>query len=166
MFGLLGMFKPWMIVGVLLAIVCSAALFYYNSSQHKIEALLQQNAAYAVAVDQLKAANEQNVKTIDQMQENFDKVRENYNKVQDEFQVIRMQNKELRERVAEKQLGILAVEKTKLVEKTINNASDNTLRCFELLSGSPLTDKEKNAKNEREFNAECPWLYTELVRTK
>lgn len=160
------MFKPWIIIGILVSVMSAAAIFYYNTSQNKIQALIEQNAAYQAAATQLRAANQQNVDTIDKMQEEFDRVREDYNKVQDEFQIIRMQNKELRERVAEKQLATLAAEKTSLVEKTINNASNNALRCFELLSGAPLTDKEKNAKNEREFNAECPWLYLELVGSK
>ena len=49
------------------------------------------------------------------------------------------------------------------VEKIINEASKNALRCFELQSGSPLTESEKNAKTEKEFNSECPWMYYTLI---
>jgi hypothetical protein len=45
------------------------------------------------------------------------------------------------------------------VQRLINGGSKNAGRCFELLSGSPLTEKEKNAKTDKSFNNECPWLY-------
>ncbi len=57
------------------------------------------------------------------------------------------------------ELGVLAANKPKLVEQIINKASQDAIRCFELLSGSPLTEKEKGAKNEKEFNNQCPFLY-------
>ena len=53
-------------------------------------------------------------------------------------------------------IGKLAVDKTKVIEKIINNATDNAQRCFEILTGSPLTEKEKNATKKSEINPECP----------
>ena len=43
-----------------------------------------------------------------------------------------------------------------VIEKIINNATDNSQRCFEILTGSPLTEKEKNASKKSEINPECP----------
>ncbi len=53
-------------------------------------------------------------------------------------------------------IGKLAVDKTKVIEKIINNATDNAQRCFEILTGSLLTEKEKNATKKSEINPECP----------
>tara|TARA_X000000950_G_scaffold289547_1_gene415414 strand:+ start:13963 stop:14433 length:471 start_codon:yes stop_codon:yes gene_type:complete len=53
-------------------------------------------------------------------------------------------------------IGKLAVDKTKIIEKIINKATDNAQRCFEILTGSPLTEKEKNATKKSEINPECP----------
>ena len=53
-------------------------------------------------------------------------------------------------------IGKLAVDKTKVIEKIINNATDNAQRCFDILTGSPLTAKEKNATKKSEINPECP----------
>ena len=53
-------------------------------------------------------------------------------------------------------IGKLAVDKTKIIEKIINKATDNSQRCFEILTGSPLTEKEKNATKKSEINPECP----------
>ena len=156
-------FQKWIIVGILISLLTAAAYYYYNSTQQRIQDLIEQSVLLQENARQLRSANEKNLETIDTMQENFDEVVKNYKQTQDEFQVIRLHHKELRERLAERQLSELAAEKTVLVERTINKAADNTMRCFELLSGSPLTEKEKNAKTEREFNSECPWLYGQLV---
>jgi hypothetical protein len=42
------------------------------------------------------------------------------------------------------------------IERVINKGSDNATRCIEIASGSPLTEKEKNATKKSEINPECP----------
>ena len=53
-------------------------------------------------------------------------------------------------------IGKLAVEKSKVIEKIINKGGENAARCIEIASGSPLTEKEKNATKKSEINSECP----------
>ena len=53
-------------------------------------------------------------------------------------------------------VGKLAIEKTKLIEKIINKGSVNAQRCIEIASGAELTEKEKNATKKSEINRECP----------
>ena len=53
-------------------------------------------------------------------------------------------------------IGKLAVEKSKVIEKIINKGGENAARCIEIASGSPLTEKEKNATKKSEINPECP----------
>ena len=53
-------------------------------------------------------------------------------------------------------VGLLAIEKTKTVERITNSASDKANRCIEIASGSPLTEKEINATKKSEINTECP----------
>ena len=55
-------------------------------------------------------------------------------------------------------IGDLAVNRPESVERVINRASDNALRCVEIAMGSPLTEKEINAVKPSEINAECPSL--------
>ena len=55
-------------------------------------------------------------------------------------------------------IGKLAVEKDKAVERVINNATNKAMRCVEIAMGSPLTEKEKNATKKSEINSECPSL--------
>ena len=53
-------------------------------------------------------------------------------------------------------IGKLAVEKSKVIEKIINKGGENAARCIEIASGSPLTEKEKNVTKKSEINPECP----------
>ena len=53
-------------------------------------------------------------------------------------------------------IGKLAVERSRSVERVINNASDKAMRCVEIAMGSPLTEKEINATKRSEINSECP----------
>lgn len=140
-----------------------AAYYYYSTTQTRIAQLIENNAVLEENNKQLVTANERNVETIDNLQASYQRVQEQYTQVQSEFQVIRLQNRELRERLGRHELDALAAARPDMVQGILNNASQNALRCFELLSGSPLTEKERNARNEREFNSECPWLYHELV---
>ena len=58
----------------------------------------------------------------------------------------------------DRDIGKLAIEKSKVLERIINKASDKTARCMEIASGSPLTEEEKNATKKSEINTECPSL--------
>ena len=53
-------------------------------------------------------------------------------------------------------IGKLAIERSKAIERIINSASDKAARCIEIASGSPLTEKEINATLKSEINTECP----------
>ena len=155
--------KSWIIIGVLITLMSGAAYFYYSTTQSRIAELIANNATLTANVQTLTDANYQNLQTIDDLQASYQKVQEDFSRVQSEFQVIRLQNNELRERLSRHELDALAAAKPSLVEKTVNNATDNAMRCFELMSGAPLNDKERNAKTPREANSECPWLFEELI---
>ena len=53
-------------------------------------------------------------------------------------------------------VGKLAIAKTKSIERITNGASALATRCIEIASGSPLTEAEKNATKKSEINTECP----------
>ena len=59
-------------------------------------------------------------------------------------------------------IGKSAIRKTKSVQKIINNASMKAIRCLELASGAPLTEKELNEKP----NSECPSLVNRIIATQ
>ena len=53
-------------------------------------------------------------------------------------------------------VGKLAIAKTKSIERITNGASALAIRCVEIASGSPLTEEEKKATKKSEINSECP----------
>jgi hypothetical protein len=75
-----------------------------------------------------------------------------------QFQIARGQVDALRDRLSDHELGSLAYQKPKLVENIVNNATKNVGRCFEIATGSPLTEAEKSATLTSQTNNECPEL--------
>ena len=55
-------------------------------------------------------------------------------------------------------IGKLAIDKDRAVERIINNASRKAMRCVEIAMGAELTEKERNATKKSEINSECPSL--------
>jgi hypothetical protein len=141
--------------GILLIVIMTMGglgYWYYTDTQKTIAVLTENNAKLNVAV----ATNED---TIAVMAADFKKANEEITRVNAEFAATRQQNNILSDKLAKHDLEILASQRPDSIERLINGGSANAGRCFELLSGSPLTEKEKNAKNEKAFNNECPWLF-------
>ncbi len=126
--------------------------WYYNDTQEKIATLHENNAKLESAV----AISEETISTL---RADYAKANEELQKVNQEFANIRSQNNVLSKKLAKHDLAVLGAGKPGLVTKIINNASDKAGRCFEILSGAELTQKEKEAKNGKAFNSECPWLW-------
>lgn len=154
--------NSWIIIGVLVTVMGSGAYFYFTTTQHKIQQLASNVATLESNNKQLQTAINKSNETVDYLQNSYSQIQDQYNAAQADLQTIRSQNDELRQKLGQHDLGILAENKPFLVEKIINTASKKANRCFELLSGAPLTEEEKNAKNEKEFNSECPFLFNNL----
>lgn len=137
---------------IALLLMAGAFYWYYSDSQKRIGILTANNAKLETAVQM----NEETIKT---MQADIKKAAETMQKVNAEFSAIREQNKNLSNKLAKHDIGVLAASKTAVVEKIINRATGKVNRCFELLSGSDYTEEEKNAKDGKSFNSECPWLW-------
>jgi len=153
MIPFLGSLKIYAIIGVAVIVMIGGFYWYYTDSQSRIQTLSENNAKLETAV----SINEE---TISSMKADQEKIASELRRVNEEFQNIRIQNNELRDRLGKHDIGALGNAKPKLVERVINNASEKAGRCLEILSGAPLTDKERNAKNARSFNSECPFLWT------
>ena len=52
--------------------------------------------------------------------------------------------------------GKTAIAKDKAIQRIINKATANALRCVEISSGASLTEKELLATKKSEINTECP----------
>ena len=148
--------------GIILTLVLSlggGAVYYYNSTQNKIESLTKDKAILQGNVSVLEDANKTNVGTITDLQTQYQDMLDLNDEIQTDFQMVRISNDKLRKRLDDAGLEAIAAQKPGLVGTVINNATDKALRCFELLSGAPLNEREENAKTAKVFNSECPWLF-------
>ena len=129
-----------------------SAYTYYITTQETIRVLAGNNAKLEIAV----ATNEE---ALTSLKESYAAAMEENNKINKAYADIRKQNSRLSSKLADMDLGLLAVEKTDSLERAINRGTVNAGRCFEILSGAELTEDEINATDAKQFNKECPWLW-------
>ena len=55
-------------------------------------------------------------------------------------------------------IGKLALQRTKSIERIVNKGGKNAARCIELASGAEHTEAELKATLKSEINPECPAL--------
>jgi uncharacterized protein YxeA len=144
------------IVGALLLVMSALFYWYYNDTQSRMAVYSENNARLEVAV-------QTNQQAISELKLQNYLANAELKKVNTAFSASREQNRQLVDRLSKHEIGVLAAIKPALVEGIINNASAKALRCFEILSGSPLTDKEMDAKDAKAFNSECPWLWVSVT---
>lgn len=149
---LVGRIKLLMILLAALLMLGAGVAWHVNNLQNNLR-ISQQNEA------KLEIAVETNEQTIKQLREDFERANQEIERVNNEFKAIERQNKNLTDKLADNDLGLLGEAKPGLVERVINNATAKAARCFELLSGAELTEAEKGATNANQFNSECPWMY-------
>ena len=140
------------ILFVVILVMGGIGYWYYTDTQEKISVLTTNNAKLETAVATQEDA-------INSLQESYAAMAAENQRINEAYAEIRRQNNRLSEKLADMDLGLLAQEKPESIERAVNNGTVNAGRCFELLSGSPLTEKELNATNGEEFNKECPWLW-------
>jgi outer membrane murein-binding lipoprotein Lpp len=155
------MLKVYMMIFIvgLISSIGYGAYATWNHMQAKIEVLTANNAKLEGAVQTQKDA-------IGALEEDIKAANAEIQKVNKEMTRSRTRNKILAKKLERHDLGLLGAAKPALVERMINGGTANVGRCFELLSGAPLNDKEKEAENGKAFNKECPWLFNDLVVTK
>tara|TARA_A100001388_G_C28741602_1_gene487180 strand:+ start:781 stop:1221 length:441 start_codon:yes stop_codon:yes gene_type:complete len=134
-------------IGLVLVMMAGAGGGYlYVQKLQKDNAILKEN--------QLKLENavEDQKQVIEQQAEDFRKIRNTLNKLEEVNKKLEQDKADLSKRLGKHDIGNLAENKPKLVEKIINGASKSAARCVEIASGSPLTEEELNGTPNRE----CP----------
>ena len=126
--------------------------WYYNDTQERLAILTSNNA-------KLNTAVELNEQTISSLEQDFAKASSELATLNEQYISIRRQNQALAEKLERIDLTAAAIANAEGIERAVNRGTENAGRCFELLSGAELTDKERNAENDIAFNKECPWLY-------
>ena len=126
--------------------------WYYNDTQERLAILTSNNA-------KLNTAVELNEQTISSLEQDYAKASGELATLNEQYTSIRRQNQQLADKLQEIDLTAAAIANAESIERAVNRGTLNAGRCFELLSGAELNEKERNAQNGIAFNKECPWFY-------
>jgi septal ring factor EnvC (AmiA/AmiB activator) len=146
------MLKIIAIMGIIMTVITGGFYWYYKSSQATIAALNQDNGMLTTAVGL-------QTETITSMEDDMQRINKQIAITNRELSEARRQNRELADRLGRHEIGALARARPGLVERSINNATAQANRCFELLTGAELNERERNATNAQQANSECSWLF-------
>jgi|TARA_B100001758_G_C18142518_1_gene469664 chromosome segregation ATPase len=118
------------------------------------------NATLKANQIQLETAITEQTKVLEQQKADFTAILESNKKLNVLIQTFKKDLDELDKRFNKKKrdVGKLAIERTKSVERVINKGAINAQRCIELASGAEHTEEELKATKRSEINPECPSL--------
>ena len=125
---------------------------FYVVKLQKDNAILKANAI------KLESAVAEQQELITQQKEDFKEILAANQKMNELVGALKKDLEDLDKRFNKKNrdVGKLAIAKTKSIERITNGASALATRCIEIASGSPLTEEEKNATKKSQINSECP----------
>lgn len=134
-------------------IVLLAALYgaksYYDWSQEEI-AILNANAV------KMELALKQSEEAVTSLRTGIVESQKVHHAVSQKFAKSRKENTRLKDLLGKHDLGFLAAKKPGLIETRVNKGTKNSNRCFEIMSGSPLTRAEREATKPSQINSSCP----------
>lgn len=149
--------KLMAMVGVGIAVMVLGFWLYYKNTQKRLSEAAAQNAQQQIQIQQQQAIQEQMQKDIAKgaaLRQNVTRQMAQTQRSVDDMRAkfVPRQDPITGQTVT---LGVRAVEKTDTVERAVNRGTFDQLRCFELTTGSPLSDDEKSG---RVTNSLCPEL--------
>ena len=149
MFGIGNAIKA--IVYLVIVLVIAGGLWYVMNLKADLAVSEQNNQKLQDGIKQQQVL-------LENMQKDIAHIQETNKQLQEENAKQRADVENLSNKFQKNDLGVLGSAKPELVERLINRGTVNVLRCLEIASGSPLNEKEKNAKSPQEANRECPGL--------
>ena len=151
------MFTSLKIAAIVVTLLTAGGGFlHYKTVKSDLETAKANNLILEQSVEEQQGV-------IEQQKQDFTAILAANKTLQEQNQVLQAEFKALDQRFNKingqgevRDIGKLAEERTKSVERVINNASNKAMRCVEIAMGSPLTEKEINATKKSQINSECP----------
>jgi len=145
------MFKIKIIITLLLLAGAAGGFAY-------VQKLRADNAVLKINQEKLETAVSEQQTLIENQKKDFEDILDANKKMNELVSVLKKDLEDLDKRFNKKNrdVGKLAIAKTKSIERITNNASIAANRCIEIASGAKLTEKEINATKKSEINTECP----------
>ena len=108
----------------------------------------------------LETAIEDQSKLLEQQKQDFEAIMESNKKLNVLINTFKKDLQDLDKRFTKKNrdIGKLAIDRTRAIERIVNNGGKNAARCIELASGAEHTPEELKATKKSEINPECPAL--------
>ena len=146
MFGSMRM----IMIGVMVAGLAGAGAYVFK--------LRADNATLKANQIKLESAVSEQKLLIENQKKDFDNILQANKDMNKLINVLKKDFEDLDKRFnkGKRDIGKVAIEKSKVIERIINKGGDNAARCLEIASGSPLTEKEIKATKKSEINPECP----------
>ena len=125
---------------------------FYVMKLRSDNAILKANAV------KMESAITEQKELITKQKEDFQEILAANKKMNELVNVLKKDLEDLDKRFnkGKRDVGKLAIERTKVIEKILNKGSVNAKRCVEIASGAELTENERNATKKSEINPECP----------
>jgi chromosome segregation ATPase len=122
--------------------------------------LRSDNAILKANQQKLEIAITEQTKVLKQQKEDFTAILESNKKLNVLINTFKKDLQDLDKRFTKKNrdIGKLAIDRTKVIERIINKGGVNAARCIELASGAEHTEAELKATKKSEINPECPAL--------
>ena len=141
-----------MFMAILISAVAGAGVYVVK--------LRADNATLKANQLQLEQGLQEQKQLLKQQEKDFNAIMESNKKLNVLIQTFKKDLDDLDKRFNKnkRDIGKLAIEKTKAIERIVNKGGDNAARCLELASGSELTEAELKATKKSEINPECPTL--------
>jgi len=145
-------------LAMILIVLASAGggILYVQKLRSDLAISEANNVKLEEAVNTQQAVIEQQINDINSIRDAMREQNELNNRLNASIEDLRDRFNKVNASGEKRDIGNLAQQKPKLMERAINKGTVNALRCMEIAMGSPLTEKEKNATKKSESNPECP----------
>ena len=142
-----------MVITMLLITGIAGAGFY-------VMKLRADNATLKANQIELERGIEEQNKVLEQQKADFEAIMESNKKLNELIGTFKKDLDDLDKRFTKKNrdIGKLALERTKAIERIVNGGGKNAARCIELASGAEHTPEELKATLKSQINPECPAL--------
>ena len=137
-----------LILTVVIGAVGFGAWKYYQYTQEQIR-------IYAVNAATAELAQQQAEAAIESIKRDMVEIQAQFTKVTSQFEVAQGRVDALENKLSEHEIGNLAQKKPKLIEKIVDKGTKDVLRCYEILTGSPLTEDEIAVTKKSKANTTC-----------
>jgi chromosome segregation ATPase len=125
-------------IGIFISALIGAGGYIFKLQRDNV--ILKENAV------KLESAISEQKQVIENQKKDFEEILNANKKINELINNLKKDLDDLDKRFTKKDrdIGKLAIDRTKSVERVINKGADNATRCIEIASGSPLTEEEKN----------------------